>query len=305
MRVFCEEKFDIPLPCEKAPPFMRDAIIGIFILCQERVSTDGFSYGGYMPFEDLLKIMEKLRGPQGCPWDKDQDRESLRPFLIEELYELLEALDENDAEKIKEELGDLLFQIVFHCQLSKEMEEFDINDVVDRIAEKMIKRHPHVFGDKDIKTPEEVMVSWEEHKKKEKKQQQSVTDGVPRELPALLRAHRLQDRVSRVGFDWERIEDVFKKLEEELHELRIAVNTKDQRAIEEEIGDLFFVLVRVSSYVSVNPEDALRKTISKFIRRFRHIEMKAAEQGRRLSDMSLKEMDLWWEESKKKEEDKP
>ncbi len=253
-----------------------------------------------MPFDSLIKIMETLRGPQGCPWDKEQTRETLKPFLVEELYELLEALDEDDPEKIKEELGDLLFQIVFHCHLSGENGEFDIRDVVNNISDKMVRRHPHVFGSADLMTSEDVLVLWEEHKKKEGKERESVLDGVPRALPALYRAQRLQDKASRVGFDWDRIEDVFKKLDEELDELRAALDKKDQRAIEDEMGDIFFVLVRISNFAGVTPEDALRKTTSKFTNRFKHIEMRASEQGRRLSDMTLEEMDVLWEESKKR-----
>ncbi len=253
-----------------------------------------------MPFDSLIKIMETLRGPQGCPWDKKQTRETLKPFLVEELYELLEALDEDDPEKVKEELGDLLFQIVFHCHLSGENGEFDMRDVVNNISDKMVRRHPHVFGSADLMTSEDVLVHWEEHKKKEGKERESVLDGVPRALPALYRAQRLQDKASRVGFDWKRIEDVFKKLDEELDELRAALDKKDQQAIEDEMGDIFFVLVRISNFAGVTPEDALRKTISKFINRFKHIEMRASEQGRRLLDMTLEEMDVLWEESKKK-----
>jgi tetrapyrrole methylase family protein/MazG family protein len=252
-----------------------------------------------MSFERLIKIMEELRGPHGCPWDKEQTRDSLKPFLIEELYELLEALDEADPQKIKEELGDVLFQIVFHCQLSKEMKQFDIHDVITHITDKMLNRHPHVFGKGQLKTSEAVSAHWEEIKKQEGKKRESVTEGIPKKLPALLRAQRLQHKASKIGFDWENVDDVFQKLDEELNELKDALHKKDPKAIEDEIGDIFFVLVRISNFVGVNPEDALRKTISKFIHRFRHIEMKAAEQGRRLSDMTLEEMDVLWEEAKK------
>ncbi len=253
-----------------------------------------------MNFEELVKIVEKLRGPEGCPWDREQTRESLKPFLIEELYELLDALDENNSEGIKEELGDMLFQIILHCQLSKEERLFDVNDVIDNIIRKMIRRHPHVFGNKKLTTSKEVLSWWEEHKKKEGKNRESIMEGIPKTLPALLRAHKLQDKASRVGFDWERIEDVFKKLEEELNEFKNAFDKKNQREIEDELGDIFFVLVRISQFVGVNPEEALQKTISKFIHRFKHIEMKALEQGRRPSDMTLEEMDTLWEEAKKK-----
>ncbi len=253
-----------------------------------------------MDLEELIKIMSDLRGEQGCPWDKEQTRESLKPFIVEEAYEVLEAIDEKKPEAVKEELGDLLFQIVFQCQIAKERGEFDMSDVIEKIGKKMIARHPHVFGDADYKTSEEVLVHWEAQKKREGKQRESILDGVPHTLPSLLRAHRLQDRASRVGFDWEKVEDVLQKLEEELEEFRSALKEKREDEIEDELGDIFFVLVNISRFVGINPEDALRKTISKFISRFRHIEMSAAEMGKRLSDMTLAEMDALWDEAKKK-----
>lgn len=248
--------------------------------------------------------MSALRSEKGCPWDREQTRESLKPFIVEESYEVLEAIDEKDPEAIKEELGDLLFQVVFQCQVAKELGEFEMSDVIEKIGSKMIARHPHVFGEADYKTSEEVLVHWEAQKKREGKQRDSILDGVPKTMPSLLRAHRLQDRASRVGFDWERVEDVLQKLEEELLEFREALKTKKQERIEDELGDIFFVLVNISRFVSINPEDALRKTISKFISRFRHIEMSAAEQGRTLSDMTLAEMDALWDEAKKKRSEK-
>ncbi len=244
--------------------------------------------------------MAKLRGENGCPWDREQTRESLKPFLVEEAYEVLEAIDEKNPEAIREELGDLLFQIVFHCRIAEERGEFDIADVIDRIGRKMIARHPHVFGDADYKTSEEVLVNWEAQKKREGKQRESILEGIPGTLPSLLRAHRIQDRASRVGFDWEKVEDVFPKLEEELEEFRAALKGKKQEEIEDELGDVFFMLVNISRFVGINPEDALRKTISKFISRFRYIEMSAADEGKSLSDMSLAEMDELWDEAKKK-----
>jgi tetrapyrrole methylase family protein/MazG family protein len=254
--------------------------------------------------QKLLDIMSALRSGSGCPWDKEQTAESLKPFLVEETYEVLEALDEGDPEKIKEELGDLLFQIVFHCQLAKEKGEFDIADVINGISDKMIARHPHVFAkDSDkqkFETSEEVLKQWDERKKEEGKIKESILEGIPKELPSLLRAHKLQVRAAKVGFDWQRVEDVMEKLEEELHEFRNALKSKEQREIEDELGDIFFVLVNISRFVGVNPDDALRKTISKFISRFRYIEMKAADAGRHLSDMTLQEMDALWDEAKKK-----
>lgn len=253
-----------------------------------------------MNLDELIKIMAALRGENGCPWDKEQTRESLKPFIVEEAYEVLEAIDEKKPEAIREELGDLLFQIVFQCQIAKELGEFDMPDVIKKIAEKMIARHPHVFGDAEYKTSEEVLVHWEAQKKREGKQRESVLDGVPKTLPSLLRAHRIQDRASRVGFDWDKVEDVLLKLEEELEEFRLALKAKRQEEIEDELGDIFFVLVNISRFVGINPEDALRKTISKFISRFRYIEMAASEQGKNLSDMTLAEMDALWDEAKKR-----
>lgn len=243
--------------------------------------------------------MSALRSEKGCPWDREQTRESLKPFIVEETYEVLEAIDEGSPDSIKEELGDLLFQIVFQCQIARERKEFDMSDVIDKICTKMTARHPHVFGDVDYKTSDEVLIHWEAQKKKEGKYRESVIDGIPKALPALIRAHRIQDRASRVGFDWKNVDDVFCKLEEELIEFREAVKGKQQEAIEDELGDMFFVLVNISRFVGVNPEDALRKTISKFISRFRYIEMAAADKGRDLSEMTFAEMDALWDEAKK------
>ncbi len=242
--------------------------------------------------------MKKLRGEKGCPWDKEQTKESLKPFIIEEAYELIDAIDEGDSEKIKEELGDLLFQIVFQCQIASEGKEFDMSDVIKEIGKKMIARHPHVFGNANYKTKDEVLQHWEEQKKREGKLRVSILDGVPETLPSLLRAHRLQDRAAKVGFDWIKVTDVLKKLDEEMKEFKNALEGKQREEIEDELGDIFFMLVNISRFVGINPEDALRRTISKFISRFHYIEMKAADQGRKLPDMTLDEMDQLWEEAK-------
>lgn len=251
-------------------------------------------------FNNILKIMSRLRGKKGCPWDKEQTTESLKPFLIEEAYEVIEAIDEKSPEKMKEELGDLLLQVVFHAQLAKERKEFDIDDILTTLEEKLIRRHPHVFGDLSYEDAKEVLVQWEKIKKQEKAniKRESMLDSVPKELPALLRAHRLQDKASRVGFDWKHIDDVFKKVEEEIKEFKGAVEKKKPDEIEDELGDIFFALVNVARFLEINPEDALRKTISKFISRFRYIEEKAKEAKRELSDMTLEEMDKYWEEAK-------
>ncbi|HKZ57355.1 MAG TPA: nucleoside triphosphate pyrophosphohydrolase, partial [Thermodesulfovibrionales bacterium] len=227
-------------------------------------------------------------------------RESLKPFILEEAYELIEAIESGDPEKMKEELGDLLFQIVFQCQVAKERREFEISDVIEKITKKMITRHPHVFGEAECRTSAEVIVQWEEQKKLEGKRRESILEGVPEALPSLLRAHRLQNRAASVGFDWDKVGDALKKLDEEVKEFKKALETKEKNEIGEELGDILFMLVNVSRFIGVNPEDALRKTIAKFISRFRYIEMKAADNGRKLSDMTLSEMDKLWEEAKEK-----
>jgi tetrapyrrole methylase family protein/MazG family protein len=252
-------------------------------------------------FQKLVDIMTLLRSKDGCPWDKVQTSESIKPYLIEETYEVIEAIDEKDPVKMKEELGDLLLQVVFHAQIAKDRGEFDINDVIDKISDKMVSRHPHVFGDAKFETPEEVTKQWQDRKREEGKLKDSALEGVPKELPSLLRAHRLQSRAAKVGFDWAKVEDVFEKLDEELEEFKEALEKKDKKEIEDELGDIFFVLVNISRFVGVNAEEALRKTISKFISRFRYIEMTAADEGRQLSDMTLEEMDALWNEAKKGE----
>jgi tetrapyrrole methylase family protein/MazG family protein len=215
-----------------------------------------------MDLQELLTIMEALRGEKGCPWDKKQTKESLKPYIIEEAYELFEAIEENDPEHIKEELGDLLFQIVFQCQLAKEKAEFDMSDVIEQIAKKMRSRHPHVFGDAECNTPEEVLKQWEVLKKSEGKLRESILEGVPKAMSSLLRAHRLQKRAAQAGFDWEKTEDVLEKLDEEVKEFKEALGTKNKDLIEDELGDIFFMLVNISRFVGVNPEDAHRRTIS-------------------------------------------
>lgn len=251
-----------------------------------------------MKLDELIKVVARLRGPDGCPWDKEQTRDSLRPYLVEELYELLEAFDENAPDHIKEELGDLLLQIVLHCQLAEEDGLFEISDVIEGIVSKMVRRHPHVFGDKDLDTSAKVSKWWDEHKMSEGKAVSSVIGGIPKTLPSLLRAQELQSKASAVGFDWDNIEDVFNKLDEEVAEFKSALLNKDLINAEDELGDIFFVLVRISNFVKVNPEDALRKTISKFIARFEHIEKIAADRGMKISEMNLSDMEACWNEAK-------
>jgi tetrapyrrole methylase family protein / MazG family protein len=251
-------------------------------------------------FRKLVELMAALRGPEGCPWDRKQTPESLKPFLVEECYEVIDALDEGNPDKVKEELGDLLFQVIFHARIAEEAGHFSIRDVITAIHEKMIRRHPHVFGDEKLATDKEVLANWEEIKKKEKahKDRRSVLEGVPKELPSLLRAHRLQERAARVGFDWNHLNEALPKLDEEIAEFKESLKSEDAGKIEEELGDVFFMLVNISRFLGVNPDDALRKTISKFIHRFRYIEEHAENEGKSLNDMTLDEMEKLWQEAK-------
>jgi len=255
-------------------------------------------------FDELVKVMERLRGKNGCPWDKKQTRESLKPFLIEETYEVLEAIDRGDKEKLKEELGDLLYQILFHAQISKEKGEFDIEDVLVTSREKMIRRHPHVFGEARLETPEEVLKNWEAIKRAEKGEgRRSILEGVPSHLPALLRAHQLQSRAARAGFDWKEVDQVMAKVKEEIGEFEEALKKGDRRKMEDELGDLLFALVNIGRFIEINPEDALHKAISRFISRFRYIEESIARSGRSWDEVTLEEMERLWEEAKSMEKD--
>lgn len=249
-----------------------------------------------MDIKGLLDIMDALR--ERCPWDAKQTRKSLKPYLVEETYEVIEAIEDGTPEMIKEELGDLLFQIVFHCRIAKEMGEFDLQDVIDGISKKMISRHPHVFGDARCETPEDVVSQWEIRKKEEGKVRESILDGVPRSMPSLLRAHRLQDRAAKAGFDWDKAEDAVLKLDEEVAEFKESFAKGDQAEMEDEFGDILFMLVNLSRFFGVNPDDALSKTISKFTYRFNYIERKAKERGVDMNDMTLSEMDAIWDEAK-------
>jgi tetrapyrrole methylase family protein/MazG family protein len=256
-------------------------------------------------FAELIEIMARLRGEGGCPWDREQTHESIKPYFVEETYEVLEAIDEGDPGKLREELGDVLLQVVFHARMAEEAGTFAIADVLRSITEKLIRRHPHVFGTVQADTAQEVLFNWEEIKRAERTRatgSASALDGVPRELPALLRAHRLQEKASRVGFDWSEAREVLKKVEEELAELKEAMEGQAALRVEAELGDLLFSLVNLSRFVSVNPEEALRKTIGRFIARFRFIEEELARRGGSLKDSTLPEMDALWNEAKAQEE---
>ncbi|TDQ29257.1 XTP/dITP diphosphohydrolase [Zeaxanthinibacter enoshimensis] len=243
----------------------------------------------------LLTIMDELRAQ--CPWDKKQTLQSLRHLTIEETYELGDAILDNDLDEVRKELGDLLLHIVFYAKIGSETGDFDIADVANGISEKLVHRHPHIYGDVSAQTEEEVKKNWENIKLKEGKS--SVLEGVPASLPALVKANRIQDKVAGVGFDWERPEQVLEKVQEELAELEQEVNSGAEDRIEAEFGDVLFSMVNYARFLNVNPENALERTNKKFIRRFQFLESKAKESGRSLKEMSLAEMDVFWEEAKK------
>ena len=252
-------------------------------------------------FDRTVEIMEKLRSPEGCPWDKEQTTASLKPYLIEEAYEVLEAIDSGSPHKLKEELGDLLLQVVFHSQIASEEGKFTIDDVLKTLNEKLVRRHPHVFDDLKLSTPKEVLANWETIKKNEKNSdgKASVLEGLPRSLPSLLFAFTLQKRVARVGFDWENVEGAQDKLLEEIKEFEQSVAKMNPVDMEEELGDILFSIVNVARFYGLHPEEALKKTCMKFIKRFQYIEEKAGEEGKELEGMSLEEMDKFWNEAKK------
>lgn len=246
-------------------------------------------------FDRLLTIMDELR--EQCPWDKKQTMQSLRHLTIEETYELGDAILDNDLNEIKKELGDLLLHIVFYSKIGSETKDFDIADVTNEICDKLIHRHPHIYGDVVVENEEDVKRNWENLKLKEGKK--SVLEGVPKSLPAMVKASRIQDKVAGVGFDWEEPYQVFEKLKEELEELQHEIDVQDQDKIESELGDVLFSIINYARFLKVNPEDALERTNKKFIKRFQYLESKAKENNKDLADMTLAEMDVFWEEAKK------
>ncbi len=255
-------------------------------------------------FDDLVAIMRRLRAPGGCPWDRKQNHRSLLPYLIEETYEVADSIERQNMDSLEEELGDLLLQIVFHAQLAAERKRFGVDGVIDRISRKLIARHPHVFKTKQQLTADEVLGNWERIKLNEsngKAKKKGVLDGLPRSLPALLRAYRMQEKTSRFGFDWDRPEDVLDKVEEEIAELRQSLKTRRKTEIEHEMGDLLFALVNLARHLRVDPETALSKTNRRFTRRFAYIEQQLAKANRSLNDATLEEMDRLWETAKSRE----
>lgn len=245
-------------------------------------------------FARLLNIMDELR--EKCPWDRKQTMQSLRHLTIEETYELADAILEDDLDEVKKELGDLLLHIVFYAKIGSEQKAFDISDVANGICEKLISRHPHIYGDVEVEDEDEVKRNWENLKLKEGKK--SVLEGVPQSLPALVKANRIQEKVAGVGFDWEEPQQVFAKLKEELEEFQEEVDRGDRAKMEAEFGDVLFSMVNYARFLDINPENALERTNKKFIKRFQYLEKKAKENGKTLKEMSLAEMDVFWEEAK-------
>ncbi|MDR2683494.1 MAG: nucleoside triphosphate pyrophosphohydrolase [Dysgonamonadaceae bacterium] len=247
-------------------------------------------------FGRLLDIMDELRVK--CPWDRKQTNESLRSNTIEETYELCEAIIRNDSSEIKKELGDVLLHVVFYAKIAEDKEQFDMADVCNALCDKLIFRHPHVFGTDEAETAGQVMQNWEQIKLKEKGGNRTVLAGVPASLPSVVKAHRIQDKARNAGFDWDQKEDVWDKVQEEFTELKAEIATLHPDRMENEFGDLFFSLINAARLYKINPDNALERTNQKFIHRFNYMEQKAKEQGKNLKDMTLAEMDALWEEAK-------
>lgn len=250
-------------------------------------------------FDELVSLMTRLRGPGGCPWDRKQQLPDLKPYVIEEAYEVVDAIDRGDRSALVEELGDLLLQVVFVAEITRAEGTFDVYDSITAIHDKLVRRHPHVFGDVEASDAEQVLVNWEKLKQDERKaENKSLLAGVPLSMPALLKASRLTEKAARVGFDWRRTEDVFDKVDEEIAELREAVASGDQTHIEEEIGDLLFTIANLARKVNVNPEEALQSTNRKFMRRFQSMEGNVRQRGQDLDQLELEEMDQLWDQAK-------
>ena len=253
-------------------------------------------------FYELVDIMRKLRAPDGCPWDREQTHKSLLPYLLEETYEVMESVEENDPNRLKEELGDLLLQIVFHAQIASDSDKFDIDDVAKSLSDKLVRRHPHVFEKKAEISSEQVTINWEKIKLEQDTPKNgvsnSVLSGVPKTLPALLRAYRVQEKAARFGFDWEKVADIIVKFDEEVAELKAELSAQNDAGIEEELGDLLFTVVNVARFLKIDPENALNRITNKFKRRFEYIEHHLADNNRTVADATLEEMDKLCEESK-------
>ena len=250
-------------------------------------------------FDELVKLMKTLRGPDGCPWDRKQTLPDLKPYVIEEAYEVVDAIDRDDRRALMEEVGDLLLESVFIAEITRAEKSFDVYDSITAIHDKLVRRHPHVFGKVEADDAEQVLVNWEKLKNEERKaENKSVLSGVPAALPALLKSSRLTEKAARVGFDWQQTHDVFAKIEEEIGELRDALSRGDLKAIEDELGDVLFTVANAARKAGVNPEEALQSTNRKFIRRFEVMESAVRASGRNLDQLTLEEMDALWDEAK-------
>jgi MazG family protein len=255
-------------------------------------------------FQKLVDLMARLRGPDGCPWDHEQTRETLKPMLIEEAFELLEALDKEDAEEICEELGDLLFQVVFHSQIAREKGEFDAHDVCRCVYEKMVRRHPHVFGDRSFADSRDLLRNWEDLKAAEKEasgrpqRRKSVLDGIPETLPTLYRSHQLTSKAARVGFDWPDLDGIHSQYKEEFRELKLALETGDEEHVREEVGDLIFTVLNLARFLEIDPETALRRANRKFKRRFQRMERYFESRQQTLKEVEPAAMEEFWQNSK-------
>ena len=254
-------------------------------------------------FESLVEVIATLRGENGCPWDREQTHSSLKSTLIEETYETVEAIDSGNPDKLKEELGDLLLNLMLQAQIAAESQDFDIYDVIETLTEKLIRRHPHVFADVHVDNAEEVVKNWEAIKRQEAgyEDRKSVLDGIPNALPSLLRGQKIQKRAARVGFDWNDISDVIAKVDEELEEVKESLNNNEPKAVEMEIGDLLFAVVNLCRFVDLQAEETLRKSNRKFINRFKRMETELEKQGKTIDDQTLAELDEIWEQVKKYE----
>ena len=270
---------------------------------EEGYAEDFLPEAGFDDFDiqPLADVMRVLREPGGCPWDREQTHKSIRSNMIEEVYEYLEAVDADDVEGMREELGDVLMQVVFHARMAQEAGRFDLQDVIDEVVDKLIRRHPHVFGDTHVDGSDDVLRNWEAIKKEEKKERKHVLDGVAQGLPALMRAYKLQSKAAKVGFDWDDIKGVWAKVEEELGELQAAIASGDKAAAESELGDVLFALVNYARHNKIEPEAALNGTNNRFAKRFGYVEQSVEASGKAWQDFSLNELDKFWDEAKKLE----
>lgn len=251
-------------------------------------------------FIKLVNILKTLRAPNGCPWDKEQTLFSLKEHLIEETYELVDALDNKDIENIKEELGDLLLHVIFHANIAEEDKLFTLEDVIETISEKMIRRHPHVFGNTNVNNSDDVILKWDEIKKQEKQERVSIFDSVSKGLPSMQKSHEYQEKARKVGFDWKKSEDCMEKIFEEFDEFQNAIKSGNLQEIEHEMGDLFFSIINMSRFLKVNPDNSLRNANNRFYNRFQYIEKKLLENGKKPEESTLEEMDQLWNDAKSK-----